>query len=639
MISYTVKNRANPAPLGGTRILGSVKEQMDIFFEKRIFSDFAKSTVYRETLDAFIAKRDDNTAIGYWQGEFWGKWVISACRVATYENDEALKSFLHGCGKELLALQREDGYIGTYKNSKNMLPPPDEVSIALEGVPVPHNWNVWVRKYTLWGLLEIYLMTKDGEMLRGAARSADCLMRELDELGFHLVDVGTFNGLPACSIFKPMLILYSLTEDRRYLDFCIEEAKYLEREDGKKPNLIANFLAEKPIHTWYPESNKWAKTYELLSCLDGLIELYRHTGNEKYLKTAINGHKLIKEHEYNAVFGISCNDVFFNAANIENSCTEPCDTIHWMRVCYELFTLTLNTEYLDDFEESFYSPFLAASYSNGEWGARGVRSSGRHMTCSGQAKMAHSHCCVNNMPRGYMNFADCAVMSNADTVYLNMFTELAARVKLADNEVTLTVGGGYLECGHTELRVNADKQTKLAVRIPAFSKTARITVKNADKTCEILCTGGGYSTVSLPAGESVLLLDFDMMARVVDFEGEHITPGEEGDYATRRYIQQAPLPFDTLVIGRYSRVLYGPLLLTRSKKCGNTEEEMFRDTSTVYGTDCKATVTPLKADGTRLKFKVALKGCGVEKELTMCDYATGSNEWSKDDPYLFSIWV
>ena len=43
--------------------------------------------------------------------------------------------------------------------------------------------------------------------------------------------------------------------------------------------------------------------------------------------------------------------------------------------------------------------------------------------------------------------------------------------------------------------------------------------------------------------------------------------------------------------------------------------------------------------GTQELLRVQNVGNGMEKELTMCDYATGSNEWSKDDPYLFSIWV
>ena len=64
MIDYKIKNLINPAEIDRVRVLGSVGEQMNIFFDKRVFSDFARTVVYKETYDAFVAKRDDNTAIG-----------------------------------------------------------------------------------------------------------------------------------------------------------------------------------------------------------------------------------------------------------------------------------------------------------------------------------------------------------------------------------------------------------------------------------------------------------------------------------------------------------------------------------------------------------------------------------------------
>lgn len=60
--------------LGSTRIEGAVGAKMDNFFEQRIFSDFARDSIFREAEDAFKNKIDDivKAPIGYWQGEFWG---------------------------------------------------------------------------------------------------------------------------------------------------------------------------------------------------------------------------------------------------------------------------------------------------------------------------------------------------------------------------------------------------------------------------------------------------------------------------------------------------------------------------------------------------------------------------------------
>ena len=78
MLAYKKQNMIEPAELENIRMYGSIAAQMDEFFHERVLSDYAHEVIYRETEDAFRAKRDDETIVGIWQGEFWGKWVISA---------------------------------------------------------------------------------------------------------------------------------------------------------------------------------------------------------------------------------------------------------------------------------------------------------------------------------------------------------------------------------------------------------------------------------------------------------------------------------------------------------------------------------------------------------------------------------
>jgi len=634
MVEYKVKNMISPLPLGNSVINGSIAEQMGIFFENRITSDYAKNVIYQETEDAFRTKFDDSTPIGWWQGEYWGKWIIGACRVCRYSHDESLKEFIRKASHTLITFQRDDGYIGTYKNSENMLLADPEKVFEYYGFKSQWNWNVWCRKYTLWGLLEAYMLIGDKEILDAAKGHASHLIGELRRLGYHLCDVGTFKGLPAGSILKPMLILYRITEDEKYLDFCLEEAKMWEREDNSIPNIISNCLKNIPIHEWYPDSYEWAKTYEMMSCFDGLCELYRVTGNEKYLKTVVNAHDLIKKYEYNDVFGVSCNDVFYNASNYMNSITEPCDTIHWMRMCYELFCLTGKPEYMDDIEESFYNPFLASSYADGKWGARGVRSSGRHMTAHGQAHMKYSHCCVNNMPRGYMNFIESMVMKSEDKIYINMYTEYNGCI----DDTKIDINGTYLRDGKVTIKISGGKAEKLCLRIPYWSEKTSVII-DGNRFCP---TCGKYFECEIAMGTKTIEIEFDMTPRICDSKAEIVHP-KETDYATRRFGGGAASIYSAMYQGRRSTLHYGPLLLTRSKKCGNTEDEMFGDSiaceKTVCGKGYTAAVTPIEADKTRVKFKVHFDNGTDSFDTVMCDYATGSNEESAEDNHLFSIWI
>ncbi len=260
MIQYKIKDTFNPVALENLRLEGKIARLTDIFFEERILSDFAKNTVYKECEDAFKNQVDDESPVCYWQGEFWGKWIISAARVCRYKNDENLKEFLKNAAHNLLTVQREDGYIGTYKDSKNVFAADPTVTRSIIGWNCDWNWNIWCRKYTLWGLLEVY----------------------------------------------------SLTEDKKYLDFCLDIAARW--ETPKIAGLIYNSLNKTRLCEWYENFIKWSKTYESLSCFDGIIELYRVTGEEKYLTAAENFYELLERDEKNILFSVGYNDRYYNAA-------------------------------------------------------------------------------------------------------------------------------------------------------------------------------------------------------------------------------------------------------------------------------------------------------------------------------------
>ena len=115
----------------------------------------AQPEVKGQTLSTcLIPPQGQSAPWGMWKGEFWGKLMISACRVAEYAHDESLKQFLHAEALRLVALQRPDGYLGTYVNPDYVLPLGyDASSYTTTTKKAPWCWNLWCRKYTMWGLL------------------------------------------------------------------------------------------------------------------------------------------------------------------------------------------------------------------------------------------------------------------------------------------------------------------------------------------------------------------------------------------------------------------------------------------------------------------------------------------------------
>ena len=626
MINYVKTNKVNPLPLSDISFDGKIKNAVDTFFHERVTSDFAKNTIYPECEIQFKNRDDDQFPVGTWRGEFWGKWIISACRVAKNTSDKELIEFIRAGAKSVIATQDEDGYIGSYRDPENVKPCDPKCGLDVYGVLCDHNWNVWCRKYILWGLIEAYELTGDTEILDATVRFADQLIDMLDRLGLKICDCGTFNGLPAGSILKPVLLLYKITEKKKYLDFALSIASDWEREDGRIPNLISNALAMKPIHEWYPLPEKWAKAYELMSCLDGIVELYRVTGVEKYLRACQNMYTLMKEHEENLLFSVGFNDQLSNGAAYPNSITEPCDVIHWMRLSYELYTLTFEKKYMDTIEKAFYNPLLASFFKDGKWGARGCRSVGRHMVASGQAKMKYSHCCVNNMPRGILNALECFVMRTEDGLAVNLYTDYHARGCGFD----IKIEGSYLKDGRVRITLNTDKDMTLALRIPDWSAKTVIDDKEADPSTD-------YYKIKIERGTRVIDVCFSPRPTLRTLK-EAPTRYPKEDFRVRRFCYDNVVTDDIMTWDIRSTLLYGPLLLTRSKLVGSTEEEMF-ERETVSNRGFSVKVEPIEEGDLYYAFRVTFENEKEKISFKMCDYASGTNVWSKDDMKLFNIFI
>ncbi|NMA45800.1 MAG: hypothetical protein GX945_04490 [Lentisphaerae bacterium] len=639
MVDYAVPNLVTPPPLKQTLIAGPIGELMENFFEQRIRSRHAREVVYQEAEDAFKNQLDDETGVvGIWQGEFWGKWMISAARVCEYEDDAALREFIRQAAHRLMAFQRADGYLGTYRNSLMLIAPTREEGKKVMGWGCNWNWNVWCRKYTLWGLLEAYQLLNDASILQAAVRLADHLLAELHDNGIWIGDTGTFKGMPSCSILKPMLQLYRITDDQRYLDFAGAIIAGWNDPSGKAPNLIANGLSGKPLHEWFAmPPPEWAKVYELLSCLDGILEYHRVTGDQRCLEAVEKAHAAMWEHEQNQMFSVGYNDIFNHAASQINAISEPCDAIHFMRVTYELFALTGKRHYMDVFELTYLNAFLASIYRDGMWGSRGVRSNARHLTVSEQAKMKHNHCCVNNMPRGFMNAAQAAVMRSADAIVINLYTDAEATVAIAGGTVSIRISGSYLLDGRVRIEVSSTAATpvKLRLRVPSWSRAGSMQYegRNVDISSQ------DYAEATVPAtGKLELHLHFQAEAQIRHF-AYPVTALDKSDWYAVRWVNAGvsigEAPFEKMISEPKCTLQYGPLLLARSKIIGNSEEEMFAAESIAKG-DCHCTLIPVQDGRVRCAFEAEFVGEGRRFSTRVCDYASAANQIVSDTAY-FSI--
>ena len=117
--------------------------------------------------------------------------------------------------------------------------------------------------------------------LDAARRQTDVLIAELGPGKTSIADVGEWNGLPASSVLEPVVLLYERTGEEKYLEFAEHIVACWSAPSKRLPagmRLVEDALAGK-----HPAQMCAPKAYEMMSCFEGLCELYRATGQREYL--------------------------------------------------------------------------------------------------------------------------------------------------------------------------------------------------------------------------------------------------------------------------------------------------------------------------------------------------------------------
>ena len=89
------------------------------------------------------------------------------------------------------------------------------------------------------------------------------------------------------SVLEPMVLLYRLTGEPRYLEFCQYILRAWEQPNG--PKIISTLLTAKRV-----DKVGNGKAYEMLSCLNGALEYYRTVGDaqdSRSLPQRLAGHR------------------------------------------------------------------------------------------------------------------------------------------------------------------------------------------------------------------------------------------------------------------------------------------------------------------------------------------------------------
>ena len=528
--------------------------------------------------------KEDADYEGGWRGEYWGKMMRGACFVYGYSKDAKLYQVLTDTVKDMLTAQDAHGRISSY------------------GIDHEFDaWDLWARKYVLLGM-QYYLEICSDDVL--ASQIVDSMCRQVDyimtkignpEDGKKLITKATrhWRGLNSASILEPIVRLYNITKEQRYLEF----ATYIVNCGGTD---IANIFELAYENELYPYQYPVTKAYEMTSCFEGLLEYYLVTGEEKHKTSIVNFANKILESDFTVIGCCGCTHELFDHSTVRQANTnngvimqETCVTVTLMKFFYRLAHLTGESKYADAFEISMYNAYLGSINTekvieptivkeHADWNIEplpfdsyspltaGTRGNG----IGGLKLMSDNHyygCCACIGAAGLGLIPQMILINRENGIELNLYIDGCIHTTTpAGSRLTLKMETTYPVSGKVKILIQseASERFEIKLRIPAWSKRSNLAVNGERKEIN-----EGYVCLSRVWNSGDYIeLELDMRTeclRPIPYNHQvlmnHVVWGE--NYIIPTYDEEDPIARKHLAFRR------GPIVLAQENRLGYSVDE------------------------------------------------------------------
>lgn len=485
-----------PLPIGKVILRGRLGNSLRLSIANRL-----KKVDYVHLVEPF---RQRNERDGRWRCEFWGKIVRSSILSYRGQPDPELRNIITCTVNDLISTQNHEGCICSY---------PRELETK--------DWDIWGRKYVLIGLIRYYQEIAPSNAIKEAIiRELDYLMTQVGPEGKNIVDCGHHAGLAASSILEPVVLAYRITGEERYLSYAL----WIVDQGGSNiNNVFLGILQGIP-----PRELGNGKAYEMMSCFEGLAELYRETGNPDYLNAVLKFYRAVRDQEIfiTGVGGLKdkCGE-FWDNGKIKQTqqnvgaLGETCVTTTWIKFCGQVLRLTGDSTVVDEMERTLYNGVLGAMVPDGSWwmhrNPTPLAGASSKMRADDQIPGYGEDCCVAQGPKALAMAPWLAVMQDGDGLVVNLYESTEALVKLEDGlTVKLTIDGDFPRCHKVSITVKPSRpgMFPIRLRIPVWSGRTSISILGVHYEC----VPGSYLTIDRFWGQADHIeMEFDLTVRIL----------------------------------------------------------------------------------------------------------------------------
>lgn len=467
-------------------------------------------------VDQFRIHSDTNNE---WRGEFWGKMMRGGALTYIATKNEKLYAVLTASVKDLLSVAEPDGRVSTYPREKEF-----------------NGWDMWCRKYVMLGLLYYYDICKSEALKRKIVyflkRHADYIIKHVGK-GRGKKDIfktsDFWGAMNSCSILEPFVKLYVITEKQKYFDF----AKYIVDSGCCEGwDLIEESIKMQKNPFEFPH----VKAYEMMSCMEGVLEYYKVVKDPKYLRAVQNFFDMVAKTDYTIIGGSGCtHELFDNSTErqteyFEGIIQETCVTVTFIKLCAKLLLLTGDSKYVYYIERSGYNGLFGAvnnerqtmekvkgmawkdgvlyypehesfpfdSYSPIYKTKRGKGVGGFQLLQNGRSY----GCCACIGSAGTAIVGLTAVCKDNNGFYVNLYNALKVKSEIGGQSVKLTVVANPYKNANAKIRVEGNKKEfSINLRLPEWAEKFEVLLNGEKRDIKV---DNGYVTIKRTWGDDTI---------------------------------------------------------------------------------------------------------------------------------------
>ena len=446
--------KLNQLPLGSIKAEGYLKEQLmrlrdgigghlDELEPEMIAKPYVE--------DWYVEAWTEDTQCG-WSAEISGNYWTGLILLAyTLDDGELLKKAEKWVGG-VLATQRKDGYMGTYRK-------PD--------APAYQDFNAWGTACGMRALMLFYEATGREDVLEAVYR---CLLWFCDNWAG---DKKTIYG--GVTIVGVMTWCYRYRQDERLVQFCEDYYAFL---SGHHPfhNALEDYLSD-----WLPYNSCHSAGYGNFAKQPA--ELYDATGDPRHLEATVNAMRKVRAHCTHPSGGVVSNSEYLGplAATAE---TEYC-SFTLFHSAYELLACATG--------EAVYGDYAEQIFYNGAQGARkkderaiaymsapnqifATEHSGRFHDMQVYAPCYPTSCCPVNAVVLPPDFVRSMALTDAEK---NLYFPLYGPCKITYGGMTVCEETLYPFRNEVHFTVNGAGRRTLHFRIPQWSEGFALYINGA----------------------------------------------------------------------------------------------------------------------------------------------------------------